>query len=66
LRTLLRYDVSKLTSASPPLKLKKEALDIADRPQVPTPGVDLNILASDVVATVLLSQWLKRNEVKTK
>jgi hypothetical protein len=36
LETLLQYDVSKPTSASPLRKSKKEALDIADQPQVPT------------------------------
>jgi hypothetical protein len=66
LRTLLQYGVSKLISASPPLKSKKEALDTADRPQALTPGADRNILASDAVAMVPLSQWLKRDEVKTK
>jgi hypothetical protein len=56
LRILLRYGVSKLTSASPLLKSKKEALDIEDRLQALTPGADQNIHASDVVATVPLSQ----------
>jgi hypothetical protein len=34
--------------ASPPLKLKKEALDTVDQLQAPTPEVDQNILANDV------------------
>jgi hypothetical protein len=42
-------------SASPLLKLKKEALDTVDRQQVPTLGVDLNDLANDVVVTIPLS-----------
>jgi hypothetical protein len=52
--------------ASPLLRSKNEVLDTADPQQVPTPGVDRNVLASDVVARVPLSQWLKRDEVKTK
>jgi hypothetical protein len=51
---------------SPPLKSMKEALDIADRLQALTAGVDQNILASDVIAMLPVSQCLKRNEVKTK
>jgi hypothetical protein len=47
-------------------KSKKEVLDIADPQQVPTPGVDRNALTNDVAARVPLSQWLKRDEVKTK
>jgi hypothetical protein len=53
-------------SVSPPLRLKKEVLDIADPQQVPTPGADQNILANDAVAMVPLSWWLKRDKVKTK
>jgi hypothetical protein len=56
LRTLLRYGVSKPMSASPLLRSKKEALDIVDRPQVPTPGVDQNVPVNSVVTTVPLSQ----------
>jgi hypothetical protein len=51
---------------SPPLKSKKEVLDIVDQQQVPTPGADRNILANDAVAMVPLSRWMKRDEVKTK
>jgi hypothetical protein len=47
-------------------RLKKEVLDIVGQLQAPTPGADWNILANDVVAMVPLSQWLKRDEVKTK
>jgi hypothetical protein len=45
---------------------KKEVLNTAVPQQVPTPGVDQNVLANDVIARVPLSQWLKRDEVKTK
>jgi hypothetical protein len=41
---------------SPLLILKKEALDTVDRQQVPTPGVDRNVLANDVAETVPLSR----------
>jgi hypothetical protein len=51
---------------SPPPILKKDVLDTVDPQQVPTPGVDRNVLANDVAARVPLSQWLKRDEVKTK
>jgi hypothetical protein len=46
--------------------LKKEALDTADRMQALIPGANRSILTSDVVAIVPLSQYLKRDEVKTK
>jgi hypothetical protein len=46
--------------------LKKEVMDIVDLRQVPIPRADQNILANDVVARVLLSRWLKRDEVKMK
>jgi hypothetical protein len=66
LRTLLQYGVSKLISTSPLLNSKKEALDTADWLQALTPGAGQNILASDVVAKVPSSPWLKRDEVKMK
>jgi hypothetical protein len=66
LRTLLQYGVFKIISASPPLRSKKEALDTVDQLQALTPGADQNILASDIRVMVLLSPWLKRDEVKTK
>jgi hypothetical protein len=50
----------------PPLPRSKEVLDTADPQQVPTPGVDRNVLTNNVVTRVPLSQWLKRDEVKTK
>jgi hypothetical protein len=49
---------------SPPLRLKKEVLDIVDLQQVPIPRADQIILANDAIAMVLLSWWLKRDEVK--
>jgi hypothetical protein len=55
LRTLPRYSVSKLMSALLLLKSKKEALDTVDRPQVPTPGTDRNVLVNSVLITVPLS-----------
>jgi hypothetical protein len=58
--------MSKLMSVSPPLRLKKEVLDIVGQLQAPTPGADQNILANDAVAMIPLSWWLKRDEVNTK
>jgi hypothetical protein len=66
LKILQRYDVFKPTSASPLLKSKKEVLDTADPQEVPTPGVDRNVLANDIVARVPSTRWLKRDEAKTK
>jgi hypothetical protein len=51
---------------SPPPGLKKEVLDIVGQLQAPTPGAYRNILANDVIAMVLSSQWLKKDEVNTK
>jgi hypothetical protein len=51
---------------SPPLRSKKVVLDIVGQLQAPTLGADRNILANDAVAMVPLSEWLKRDEVKTK
>jgi hypothetical protein len=48
------------------LKSKKEILDTADLQQVPTPELDQSILASDVVARVPSTRWLKKVEAKTK
>jgi hypothetical protein len=59
-------DVSKPTFMSLLHRSKKEVLDTADPQQVPTPGVDRNALANDVVDRVPLSLWLKRDQVKTK
>jgi hypothetical protein len=66
LRRLLQYDVFKLISVSPQPRSEKGALDTADQLQALTPEADQNTLASDVVAMVPLSPWLKRDEVKTK
>jgi hypothetical protein len=48
------------------LKLKKEVLDTADLQQVRTPEADRSVLTSDVVARVLSTGWLKKDEAKTK
>jgi hypothetical protein len=48
------------------LRSKKEVLDTADPQQVPTPEADRSVLASDVVARVPSTQWLKKVEAKTK
>jgi hypothetical protein len=66
LKILQRSDVFKPTSVSPRPRSKKEVIDTTDPQQVPTPGVDRNVLANDVAARVPLSQWLKRDEAKTK
>jgi hypothetical protein len=58
--------VSKPTSALPLLRSKKEVLDTADPHQVPIPGADQSVLASDVVARVPSTRWLKRDEAKKK
>jgi hypothetical protein len=47
-------------------QIEKEVLDTADPRQVPTPGVDLSVLDSDVVARDSSSRWLKRDEAKMK
>jgi hypothetical protein len=47
-------------------KSKNKVLDTANPQQVLTPGVERNVLANDVTARVPSSQWLKRDEVKTK
>jgi hypothetical protein len=48
------------------LRSKKEALDTVDLWQVIIPEEDRNILASDVVARVPSTRWLKKEEAKTK
>jgi hypothetical protein len=52
--------------ASPLLRSKKEVPDTADTRVVPTPEADRSVLASDVVAEVPSTQWLKKVEAKTK
>jgi hypothetical protein len=66
LKTLQRYAVFKPRSASPLPRAKKEVLDTADPQQVPTPGVDRNVLANDVAARGPSIRWLKRDEAKKK
>jgi molybdopterin biosynthesis enzyme len=48
------------------LRSRKEALDTVDLRQVPIPEADQSVLASDVVAQVPSTRWLKKEEVKTK
>jgi hypothetical protein len=43
-------------SVSPPLRLKKEALDIVDQLQAPTAKADRNIHTNDAAATFHLSR----------
>jgi hypothetical protein len=66
LKILRRYDVFKPTSASALLRSKKVVLDTADPQQVPTPGVDRNVLANDVAARVPSTRLLKKDGAKTK
>jgi hypothetical protein len=48
------------------LKSRKEAPDIVDLEQVHIPEADRSILASNVVARVPSTRWLKKEEAKTK
>jgi hypothetical protein len=48
------------------LRSRKEAPDRVDLQQVTIPEADRNVLASDVVARVPSTRWLKKEEVKTK
>jgi molybdopterin biosynthesis enzyme len=48
------------------LRSKKEALDTVDQRQVPISEADRSVLASDVVARVPSTRWLKKEEAKTK
>jgi hypothetical protein len=48
------------------LRSRKEDLDTVDLRQVPIPEADRSALASNVVARVLSTRWLKKEEVKTK
>jgi hypothetical protein len=45
---------------------RKEAPDIVDLQQAPIPEADRSVLASDVVARVPSTWWLKKEEAKTK
>jgi hypothetical protein len=49
-----------------PLRLKKEVPDIAYPRQVPILEADWSVLDNDVEASVLLTRWLKKGEVKMK
>jgi hypothetical protein len=53
-------------SASLLLRSKTEVLDTVDLQQVLTPEAERSVLASDVVARVPSTQWLKKVEAKTK
>jgi hypothetical protein len=66
LKILQRSDASKPTFVLQLLRLKKEAPDIVDLRQVPIPEADRSILASDVVASVPSTRWMKKEEVKMK
>jgi hypothetical protein len=48
------------------LRPRKEAPDTVDLQQVPIPEADRSVLTSDVVAWVPSTQWLTKEEVKTK
>jgi hypothetical protein len=48
------------------LRSKIEVLDTVDLQQVLTPEPERSVLASDVVARVPSTQWLKKVEAKTK
>jgi hypothetical protein len=67
LEILLQLDDYKLTSVSPPPRLKKEVHDTTDRPRDPTLGVGRRDPAIVTTTTTLLFRpWLKRggeNEV---
>jgi hypothetical protein len=53
-------------STPPLIKSKKEVLDTANPQQVPTLEADRSVLASNVVARVPSTRWLKKVEAKTK
>jgi hypothetical protein len=63
---LQQSHVSKQTFVSLLHRSKKEVLDTTNLQQVPTLGVDWNVLANDVAARVPLTQWPKRDEAKMK
>jgi hypothetical protein len=66
LKILQRSGASKPTSVLQLLRSRKDAPDTVDLRQVPIPEEDRSVLASDVVARVPSTQWLKKEEVKTK
>jgi hypothetical protein len=51
---------------SPLLRSKKEVPDTTNPQQLPTPEADWSVLASNVVAWVPSTRWLKKVEAKTK
>jgi hypothetical protein len=53
-------------SASQLLRSKKKVLDTAYPQQVPTPEADRSARASDVVAMLPSTWWLKKDKAKTK
>jgi hypothetical protein len=66
LKILQRSDASKPTSVLQPLRSRKEVPDTVDLQQVPTPEADRSVLASDIIARIPSTRWLKKEEVKTK
>jgi molybdopterin biosynthesis enzyme len=66
LKILQQSGASKPTSLLQLLRLRKEVLDTVDLQQVPIPEADHSVLASDVVAEVPSTRWLKKEEAKTK
>jgi hypothetical protein len=66
LKILQRSGASKPTSVLQLLRSRKEAPDTVDLWQVPIPEADQSVVASDVVARVPSTRWLKKEEVKMK
>jgi hypothetical protein len=66
LKILQRSGASKPTFVLQLLRSRKEARDTVDLRQVPIPEADRSVLASDVVARVPSTRWLKKEEVKMK
>jgi molybdopterin biosynthesis enzyme len=66
LKILQQSGVSKPMSVLQLLRLRKEALDTVDPQQVPIQEADQSVLASDIVARVPSTRWLKKEEAKTK
>jgi hypothetical protein len=48
------------------LRSRKDAMDTVDLRQVPIPEEDRSVPASDVVAKVPSTWWMKKEEAKTK
>jgi hypothetical protein len=66
LKILQRSGASKLLFVLQLLRSRKEVPDTVDLRRVPIPKADQSVLASDIVARVPSTQWLKKEEVKTK